>query len=28
LLPEKGEKGKFRLLVPVDLNAGMWSRLA
>lgn len=28
LLPEKGEKGKFRLLVPVDLNSGMWSRLA
>ena len=26
LLPEKGEKGKFRLLVPVDLHAGMWSR--
>jgi hypothetical protein len=27
LLPEKGEKDKFRLLVPVDLNTGMWSRL-
>ncbi len=27
LLPEKGEKGKFRLLVPVDPNAGLWSRM-
>ncbi|MBL8832465.1 MAG: hypothetical protein JNL71_08750 [Rhodospirillales bacterium] len=26
LLPEKGEKGKFRLLVPVDPNPGLWSR--
>lgn len=27
LLPEKDEKGKFRLLVPVDPNAGLWSRM-
>ncbi|MBL8806975.1 MAG: hypothetical protein JNN22_09030 [Rhodospirillales bacterium] len=28
LLPEKGAKDRYRLLVPVDPNAGLWSRIA